>query len=381
MTIAVGEKPFQLGTPEDYHVRFAQRGGRQIVTPPVTSITRIEWGRRLDAISEATVTIAKTHHGHTPGEPCGDPISWLEPGHHEVEIYRDDTLVWLGWVLVITENATQWTIRAVDMLAWLDTRERDQARSWTNEDITTIAFELIQAAFDTGDENLMPYVEQTPTGIVSDLDVDKASKTLWEILENDISNQGLAVTCHLRSILLGPQADRDTQAVARLTSDDFLADIEVENNGEVAATKVWVHGGKPSDDPDAETVYGVYGGRLRGLLLERLVSDDTWTRQAQVDRIAEDKVRQLQPPLMILRVPDQARLSPYAPVPITHLVAGWRFDIHVETYCRPIVQGMRLAQLQVTWEPATTTGETGGEAVSASFVPLRGEDVDPTKGR
>lgn len=372
MTITVGEAPFQLGTPEDYTVRFRYRGGEQIITPPLTTITSIEWGRRLGDISEATITVGKTHYGHYPGEPCPEPIAWLEPGEHELELWRDQTLVWIGFVHRVVESATEWTVHLRDMLGWLDTRTRDSAREWTGVDLTTIAFDVIDDGFAGGDEGFLEFIQQTPTGIISDLEVDKASKTLWEVVDNDVARQGLDVTCCLRTIMLGPQADEDTQPVARITDDDVIADIEVENSGEVAATKVWAHGGRPSDDPDAEDVIGVYGGRINGLLLERVVSDDTWTRQAQVDRIAEDRVRQLRPPLMILRMPQQTQLTPYTPVPITHLVPGWRFDIHVGSYCRPVLQGMRLAQLSVTWEPASATGSGGGETVQASFVPLRG---------
>lgn len=85
--------------------------------------------------------------------------------------------------------------------------------------------------------------------------------------------------------------------------------------------------------------------------------------------------RQTDPPRVAITAPESAVLTPDAPVTIQRLVCGWRFDIAVEDYCRPLWQPVRLSEVSVDYEADDV------EKVRIAFIPLRGaREITPKDG-
>lgn len=119
-------------------------------------------------------------------------------------------------------------------------------------------------------------------------------------------------------------------------------------------------------DEDNINVYG---------LLDALIKVDNKDNKLRIKDLqarAARHVLQAEPPRIVLTVPQGAVLTPDAPVDISDLVCGWRFDLAVENYCRPLWQPMRLSEVSVEW----TSDKS--ESVRVAFVPLKGAGDIPS---
>lgn len=80
---------------------------------------------------------------------------------------------------------------------------------------------------------------------------------------------------------------------------------------------------------------------------------------------------QTDPPKPMVQVPENAFLSPRAPISMQQLVPGVRIDLALDGYQRTALAGLRLSDVSVTWRP----GEP--ERVTVAFAPLRGQEIAP----
>lgn len=356
-----------LGCPDDYMVALHWRRGERVFTQ-LGGVTSVEWQRRLSETAEATVEISKRDAG---GECCGR-LARTFPWIHEVTVYRAGELVWQGPLTTLTETRTGFTLQAQDVTGWLHARPMFATYNTEGErDLADVAFDLVdhairpahQAPGDDGGDNerVMQDLIKTPTGLTTPWEVERMSKNAYDAL-TDITDLGVDFTTVGRSLRIGPEATPDSPAQARLTDRDFLDDLEIEINGTDAATGVWAVG----KDNIAEHV----GGWTRMWdLLDRMVRNEDVEERAALRHIASTRQRGAFPPLVLVRIPDRAQLAPTAPAGARQLVCGERFDVVMDGFCRPVAQGLRLSQLQVSWGP------NRGERVQVSMVPLRGEEV------
>jgi hypothetical protein len=112
----------RLGCPNEYMVfvtdRFLQK---RLLSLPFSGVT---WGRVLDDVSEASITIPDSYGGLR----CCNEIAGLRPWRYGIRIERDSELVWTGPITQIVREAGSdaegrtTTISASDQMAWLKRR-------------------------------------------------------------------------------------------------------------------------------------------------------------------------------------------------------------------------------------------------------------------
>jgi hypothetical protein len=354
----------------------------------LSGVTDVTWERVLDDYSEATVTFQPI----TGDDCCGKlrPIlaadgTVVQPGlwpwAHELYLFRDDQLVWNGWVFSVTETVLpdettdNIKITARDALGLLDRRviHNDIMMNDDFYDLSDVADAIIRDAFEPDDPGILQYLDITPSNRQG-----KYSVRHWEAKAGDelrnVAQGGLDFCAIGRIIRVGtPTRDPDTPTIT-LRTKDFQAGTEIRIVGADAATAAVAVGETiddtttPPTDPPTDPanipppkVY--YGGTdpFFGLIenfTTNSIKDETF-----LTWIATQKVNDGNPPPLTLSIPADSNLATTAPVSIQDLVPSTYFTASIAGTCRSLAQYMRLSHVHVTW----SAGQP--EAVGVTFIP------------
>jgi hypothetical protein len=364
----------------------------------LTNLTQLSWERVLDDFSEARIRFRPRKGDDCCGKlkPIFDAQgNLLEPGiwpwAHELAIFRDGELVWMGPIFsidetVLPDESTDFIqITARDFLGWLDRRAIGDNIYFGDDfyDLSIIAEAIIRDAFAADDPGVLEHL------VIRDSNrKGKRSVRYWEAKSGDelreVARGGLDFTCIGRAIIVGSPKRDETQPSITLRSRDFQAGIEIRIVGAEAATAGIAVGAAPvSEDPeenpeDIPPLKAYFGGPdpFFGLI-------EKWTRSEGtsdlefLEWVAKNQVSEGNPPPMTLSIPADSGLSPNAPVSIHHLVPSTYFIVAISGTCRALSQYMRLSHVRVTWEADQA------EKVGVTFIPqsvLEDEPVPPEEG-
>lgn len=343
-----------LGCIQAYDALIISKEG---ITLGGLAVTSVEWTRRLDDVSEATVKVALVGRGCAP---C-DVIAKIGVWHHHLVLFRDGELVWDGPIVGLNVSRTEAVITARDLFALMDKRlvHSDlcfaSACGGAATDLTEIGAGLINDAFIVDGHN---YTIQkfNQTGLLGERLYTPGEHSLDAFRE--ALNLGLDATVLGRRIILGRAPFGST---ALLTSEDFLVDLQFEVDGLATATKVITKG---------NGVIGVAkaaGSDINGVdpyfgLLEFEGNDrQELDTQALADAGAVSVLASHYPAPTTLVTPTGARLSPNAPVTIADLVPGVLIPVLANDLCLEVSGQYVLIQLDVTWD------SEAGEAVQITL--------------
>lgn len=377
----------RLGCASTYTVQvwyWDRQMGKLRYYTDLTNILELSWERVLDDHSEARITFRPSRGDDCCGKlkPIFDSRGrLLEPGlwpwAHEIAIYRDGELVWMGPIFSIDERISpdedteQIQIVARDFLAWLD-RRTIHADIFMNDrfyDLSQIAERIVRDAFGPDDPGVLQHLRVRLSGRNGKHTVRK-----WEARAGDelreVARGGLDFTAVGRAIIIGSPKRVENQSTITLRSKDFAAGIEIRIVGAEAATAGIAVGGQPTNtDPGVppENIppkKAYFGGRdpFFGLI-------ENWTQSEGVQDeefllwIAKQKVAEGNPPPLTLSIPADTGLAADAPVSIHHLVPSTYFTIAVAGTCRSLSQYMRLSHVRVRW----TANQP--ETVGVTFIP------------
>lgn len=343
-----------LGCNPSYELLITSRCGRNTIAA-LTDFNRLTWGRRLDDISQASVTL--------PGDCCGklaDVRSWA----NELHIIRDGDEVWSGPITVQPNCRSGVTIIAYDFLAWLGKRVVRIARCYDPQcggaatDPVLIADQLIRDGLLPDDPCLLDFLTTIPGGTAQDRNYEANSAYVIDSLR-DLARGGLDFTAIGRRIVVMPEG-HGLGRTALLSCDAFGGDVCSTEDGLAAATRAVVTG----KAADGTTVVSGSAGGVDPFfgLLEVLHNDDTIRTEFAADAQAAGLVRSGNPPPLLVQPPQGSALSPEAPVCINELVPGVEVPVVMDCTCREVSQMMRLTQLDVT-----VTAD--GESVAPLLVP------------
>lgn len=321
--------------------RIVDRGGSVVSTLDV--MTKVVWGRILNDVSTATVTVQ-------PDGDCCESVGNIRAWRQNLQVFRQGKSVWEGPIL----NA-QWTvngleINAIDIVGWLDMRVPHQSISFTSDELTEIAEWLIEDAFAPDDPGHSVQVVGK-SKIRGDrsytVDVGQSGDHL-----RDLAATGIDFTAVGSRIVILP--DDHTARIGSLTDEDFPDGLIVAEDGGALGTRWIVHG---KDD-----IKGVAGGidSYYGLL-ERVVEETSILDDVSAGRAAASRLRSTTP-VPVFIDSSQVTLAPDAAVDVPTLVPGWCVDVTSRATCRPISQLLKIYSLKVT--------EDGdGESVVVQLVP------------
>ncbi|MGW1840832.1 hypothetical protein ACWCQH_30950, partial [Streptomyces sp. NPDC002067] len=199
------------------------------------------------------------------------------------------------------------------------------------------------------------------------------NRSIWTAYLGDIwrelAKRGLTWTAVGRSLLLRTSPTSSTRAVARLTLDDVLGDVELIKDGTSAATYAFATSQQDQDIEDGLTVGTGRTGTAYGRLDTLVKVQGQDTDAADLRQAARQALAGRYPAPIAISVPDGSQLSPRAPIRVEELVPGERIDVVTDTYCTPVSQGFGLTDVEGSWSE-------GGEKIAITLVPLADTDEE-----
>ncbi len=347
----------QIGCVDSYDVLVMSKEGITLGTLEATAVT---FGRKIDDVSEATITVA------IAGDGCCDILGQIRTWHHEIQIFRQGVYVWGGPIVTLTIGRQSATIVARDLLALLNERIVHDpicfatACGTAAADLTTIGEAIINNALEVDGHNYQ--LQAVLTGSFGER-LYQPGENAYTALQEALK-LGLDCTVLGRKIILGAaNGGAPFGRTATLTCDDFLGDIEVQEDGLSGATRAIAMGTgfvgiAVAPGADINGVHPYYG------LLEYVDSNHPEIQnQADADAAAMKILAGRFPPPVTIIVPGGSALSPTAPVDINDLVPGAFTTIIADCLCRPVSAVMVLTDLSVTWGPE-------GESVQVTYGQL-----------
>lgn len=340
-----------LGCAGEYRAGIHLKGGRRLWSQCEPLLTAV-WGRVLDDVSEAAVSVAK---GDLSALCCGR-IADTRPWGHELTVYRDDRLVWQGPVRKVVENRTSFTIYGRDVFSWLDRRVNTEPYTYTDQDMSRIATQLITSVVPAGDPTgIAEYLRVADCGVIGSRAAPALSVYVGAEVR-ELAAAGIDFTTLGRAIVISGELANAAPRAVLLAGKDIIGEYEIERTGD-EVTWAGVIG---------EGVAGFYGGTDDFLgRVDVLVKANGAIDAGAASAQAKALVTQRRAPVTVLRLPDDSWLSPAAPITIEELLCGNRIDVVTgDDMCMlPNRHAMRIIRVSGTWT-------AGGERIGVSLAPF-----------
>ncbi len=350
-----------LGCAEKYNILIVAKNGTPLGELPVSEVS---WSRLLDDTSEATVVV-----------PLADPaccsiLNQINSWHHELQLFRDGKYVWSGPVVKITGSRNSVTIVARDLFALIEKRIIHNQICFAlacgpvlpgvPADLSVIAAAIIDDALIVDGHNYV--IESYLSGYIGERFYQPGESAFNALQET--FRLGLDATVLGRKIVLGAANGKAPFGrSATLGCDDFLGNLEFEQDGLSAATRAITIGTgvvgvavAPGADVNGEHPY-------YGLLEYVSVDRQELDTQALADQAAAAIITNTFPPPTALITPTGSQLSPNAPISIEELVPGTMTTVIADCLCRDVQADLILLKLEVAWS-------SEGEVVQVTYGSL-----------
>jgi hypothetical protein len=336
----------------------------------VTDLTRVKWSRVRDDISEAEIDL--------DGDECQAQASYLEqiePGRHELVIFRGLERVWEGPITRIAYTGYSVSIFAKDVLhyAFRTAMHAGYSSAYPNVEYGTNRIERIFRGELNRKEALTPPVNVLPflanhhkiTDAKTTRTTKPYDKTVFEEMDDMAAKAGVDYTVVGRAIHLWDTHESAMGQTATVTENDFLGDITVSVYGMELATATIV--------TDGEGTYGKAGGidpyygEWEMLVTSETEEGEDTPTQAVLQEQAQRNLSGRNPTPLQVRVPDNSSLNPNGVLSMSDLVPGVWIPLRATTPIRSIQQMQKLNSMSVT-ESAE------GEDINITMYPAAGAD-------
>jgi hypothetical protein len=333
-----------------YEVLILERGGDTLVVAfPWTSIT---WSRVLDDTSAASVRA----DGYPDG--CCIDLKQILPWRHELAIYRDGELVWIGAIFLPKAPPDKFTIEARDLSVWWDHRLIHEDHDYSSPtDLATIFKDISDDAM-APDNSPGLEITTTPSGVTGTMELLAVQHLLAGQKLRDLAQIGVDWTVVGRSVLAGG-TEVPTASIGTFLDEHFVAPPTPRIDGAQQANAWLVRGS--GGGAAGDTVYGyssdpasiALDGLLESVATIQTIEDNASALAASQSRVALTKG--------VVAV-ENCVLTPDAPFVLEDLVPGAVCDLALEETCIPVFGEFRLQHVDVT-------AEGDGERVSLVFQP------------
>lgn len=319
-----------------YEVCVFTRGGGTLVA--ILPWTQLQWSRILDDTSSATV-------GGVIGQDsdCCAALADIYPWEHEIVIYRNNEIVWVGPIFQMSTPPGSFSIEARDLTAWWDRRLVHNDVNLPETDLATI-FQAIADDAMAPDPSPNLTVRTTASKI-------KGSRRILALQHQeagpalrDLANVGIDWTAVGRTVLAGGLVI-PTQPIGTLTDDNFVTPPTPVRDG--------------SQQSNAPLVRGAGGGVLGDVFFAAakdgaaVIRDGLLESVESVSTISDyNSATQAAASQLDLRSrfvgAESCQLAPSAPFSIDDLVPGALCQVNCQETCLPIVGEFRLKQVSVS---------------------------------
>lgn len=348
------------------------RGGERRIGE-LSPLTSVRWGRVRDDTSIGHIFM------RTPDPACQKMVAEIEPGRHELVIYRDEKRVWEGPITRTAETGVQIEVDARDITHYLNRTIMHNAYSnayprigyATERMRKIITTELARKEALDPPINVLPHlrISTNKSTTKTSRKTVKFEKYVFEELDSLAAKGGIDYTVVGRALYINSVKDVIGEGPS-LTSADFDGDLSVTAYGMETATVSAV--------TDGLGKFGVFGGvdpyygEIE--LLHTIYDEETTTAQREAEAVTAAEMKSQArrnmsgryPTPIIVRVPENSTLRPgRADDIIDNLVPGVRFPIVSDKTYRQVTQVQKLDR--VTFEE-----NAQGERISVTFSPAPG---------
>lgn len=355
-----------------------ERGGIERIAE-VVNISSVKWTRVRDDISEAQITVSAQYC-----DAQARVLGAIEPGRHELVIYRGDERVWEGPITRVPYGREGLGIFARDVIHYL--YGTAMASGYDNSGVnstfvTTRAHTIIttemtrknvaEVGAGVPSANVLPYLVEhhDPADARTTAKTVPYQYTVFEHIDNLAADYGMDYTAVGRAIHLW-DTHRSLSMTPVATEADFLGDFIVTSYGMELGTR--------TISTDGRGVWGDAGGvdPYYGLV-ERLTTaydeetDEALPTQAELDSQALRALVGRNPTPVVLRVPENSGVNPRGVLTLENLIPGVFVPLRATTLIR------NLSQMQKV-DKVTVTEDANGEKILVSLVPApQEEEIEP----
>lgn len=332
----------------DYSAHVLARGGGRIVAD--LDWIGLSWQRVIDDTSTGSVTLVQD-------ADCCELLRNIRDWKHELAIYRNEDLVWVGPILKPDPSGLQFKIDARDLSAWWDVRLLHTDRVFDLPLDLAYIFEAVANDAMEPDPSPGLVVRATPSGTKDKYSKLAAENVIVGPLLRDLANTAVDWTVVGREALVGGP-ELSLRPLGPLTDEHFVRPPHPVVDGTQRGTRVIVRGAgsgaqgdKVVGDATNEAARHEFG------LIERVLSIQTITDGGSAQKAAESRVE-----LIATDFPIQdAVLTPEAPVAVSDLIPGRRVQLALEDTCIPCFG---------TWRLRTVDGSGEADTITLTFEPL-----------
>jgi hypothetical protein len=364
--------PLGCGT---HRVMVYDRGAKLRIGE-ITSCSQITWNRARDNISVSNIT--------TTGfdGDCCKLLSEIRSMRHEIVLFRDGVRVWEGPVTRMGFFKDHVEIEAKDVMQYVYRRimRAGYNDAYPNQQsVVNRAAKIIIDALARDDPNVLPYLTQYsyPDDASQTRKRYPYQLTAWEEVDDMAHNAGLDYVVVGRRILLY-DVHRPIGRLPLMSDNDFQDSPVVTEYGMSLSTysAVTDNAGNYGAVGGYDPYYGYVEVLASSYSSSASADGEAYTPAAlaalkagfvsQAQRNAADAY----PSPLVVRIPDNAALSPEVGLGINQLVPGVWIPLQSVATCRTMTQWQKLDSMSVT--------ETGGnEQVTVVMSPAPGAGQDP----
>lgn len=375
-----------------HHAMVYDRGGTRRMGQFV-KLSRVQWNRTRDGISEAEVIIK--------GSACGeqrDFLKRLSTKRHELVIFRGNDRVWEGPIYRISDEGSSITVAAKDVTAYLFGTALSKV--WDNRyasaagptEVTTRLQGIIEYELQTSrmgrvsgggmvqipgwetlapPVNLLPYltVHHFPNEARTAARTQAFEMTVGEHLASMARTSGVDFTAVGRAIHLW-DTSRNIGQTRTLTEADFYGNVIITEYGADHTQGAYVLGqeGLYGETINADgldfygpwvTIYNAYNEEATAI-----------PTQSELNSQSSRNLSGRSPAPVEVRVPDNSKIRLDDTLRITDLVPGARVPLLATLNARARDQDQKLDHLRVQEDGGM------GENISITLTPATKQDSD-----
>lgn len=340
-----------------YEALILTRGGGTIVCDyPWTSLS---WSRVLDDTSDGA--------GGIDGVPenCCDDLAGISPWRHELAMYRDGDLVWVGPVKVPRAQPDQFDVSAAGITAWWDHRLIHENHDYSTEtDLATI-FQQISDDAMAPDPSPGLEVSTTPSGVLGTMEILATQHLLAGTKLRELSKIGVDWTEVGRTVVAGGAVVPSAGVLGPFLDEHFISPPNPRLDGSSQANAWLVKGSGGGAAGDEVYAYDADpGAALIDGLLESVASVSTIENFDSALAAARSRLALTSNVIAV----ENCVLSPDAPFTIDQLVPGVACRLALEETCIPVFGLYRLQKV------AGNVSAPDGERITLTFQPLGSTD-------
>lgn len=342
----------------EYRVFVYERGGDVIVEE--LPWQDVFYGAVLDDTSNATVNVPIA--GSRASESCCAALNEIEPWAHEVHIFRDGRVAWIGPITDMRFDGEGGLaiITCRDLFYWFERRIFTRDFDFSGDMARIFNQMAVVGLEEDGSPNIT--VQATDTGIEARRTILGSERRRVADEMRELARTGLDFTAKGRTILCGG-VEIPTTKTLRVWGPS-LRTASLEMRGTDATTHVSMTGLLPGVNTESELIeeaqetFSRYG-LLQTHFSELAIYDEVSLRAAAANRLAFLR----RPPRYLI-----VSFDPNAPFSMDELIPGSRCDVRAEIGCIEVVEEMRLQSLGVS---VNATNEGGiSESVNGTIIPL-----------